>query len=175
MIETDVRNNVSMLESVLNKLNTEISSLEEVIKAKEVWEVVEERRVDELAEEGTMEASIGGVERKVITVLRGAEKERALLNGENHHICCVTLLEDMIASCCVLVSSCAGDLIIQCLLIINLLALTVVLHHFFRSAVAASRAHRKRSCGGSSQHFRNQHFRRKLRQKSRLRRQIQSR
>lgn len=82
MIETDVRTNVSMLEGVLQKLNAEIKSLESVIKDKEVWEVVEERRVDELAEEGTMEASIG-LERKLVTVLRGAEEERNLLNGKS--------------------------------------------------------------------------------------------
>jgi kinesin family protein 5 len=79
MIVTDVRSNVSMLESVLQKLNSEIRTLEALIKEKEVWEVVEERRVDELAEEGTMEASIG-LERKLVTVLRGAENERAMLN-----------------------------------------------------------------------------------------------
>lgn len=82
MIETEVRTNVSMLESVLLKLNNQIKSLEALIEQKEVWEMVEERRVDELAEEGTMEASIGGVERKLVTVLRGAEQERAMLNGE---------------------------------------------------------------------------------------------
>jgi hypothetical protein len=81
MIETEVRNNVSMLESVLKKLNSEIHQLEALIREKEVWEVVEERRVDELAEEGTMEASVG-VERKLVTVLRGAERERSMLNGE---------------------------------------------------------------------------------------------
>ena len=59
MIETEVRTNVSMLESVLHKLNVEIKNLEEVIKQKEVWENVEEKRVDALAEEGTMEASLG--------------------------------------------------------------------------------------------------------------------
>ena len=80
MIETDVRTNVSMLEGVLKKLNEEIRRLEDDIRAKEVWEMVEERRVDELAEEGTMEASIG-MERKLVTVLRGAEVERAKLNG----------------------------------------------------------------------------------------------
>lgn len=80
MIETDVRTNVSMLESVLLKLNREIKALEAEIKEKEVWEIVEERRVDELAEEGTMEASIG-IERKLVTVLRGAEKERTMLNA----------------------------------------------------------------------------------------------
>jgi hypothetical protein len=85
MIETEVRTNVSMLESVLQKLSAEIQSLEALIKEKEVWEVVEERRVDELAEEGTMEASIGP-ERKLVTVLRGAEKERSLLNGESGSI-----------------------------------------------------------------------------------------
>lgn len=80
LIETEVRTNVSMLESVLHKLNVEIKNLEEVIKQKEVWENVEEKRVDALAEEGTMEASLG-VERKLVTVLRGAEKERAMLNS----------------------------------------------------------------------------------------------
>mmetsp|Transcript_28101 Transcript_28101/g.47512 ORF Transcript_28101/g.47512 Transcript_28101/m.47512 type:complete len:759 (+) Transcript_28101:73-2349(+) len=79
MIETEVRTNVSMLESVLQKLNFEIQNLEELIKQKEVWEVVEEHRVDELAEEGTMEASLN-VERKLVTVLRGAEAERSKLN-----------------------------------------------------------------------------------------------
>lgn len=81
MIETEVRTNISMLESVLLKLNNQIKSLEALIEQKEVWDMVEERRVDELAEEGTMEASIG-VERKLVTVLRGAEQERAQLNGK---------------------------------------------------------------------------------------------
>ena len=81
LIETDARTNVSMLESVLNKLSADIKTLEDIIQQKEVWEVIEERRVDELAEEGTMEASIGGVERKIVTVLRGAERERLMLNG----------------------------------------------------------------------------------------------
>jgi kinesin family protein 5 len=80
LIETEVRTNISMLESVLQKLNSEIRALEDLIMEKDVWEVVEERRVDELAEEGTMEASIG-LERKLVTVLRGAENERAALNA----------------------------------------------------------------------------------------------
>ena len=49
------------------------------IKAKEVWASREERRTDDLAEEGTFEASAGGVEVKKVFYLTGAETERRAL------------------------------------------------------------------------------------------------
>lgn len=79
-IEMEVRNNATVLEGVLAQIDSDISDLEAQIVAKERWEVVEERRKDELAEEGTVEAAVGGVERRVVTVLTGAEEERARLD-----------------------------------------------------------------------------------------------
>ena len=79
-VTNTAQNQASLLEGVLRKLNAEISALEESIIAKEVWEMVDETRVDTLAEEGTFEAmGAGGVEVKKVAVLKGAEKERAEL------------------------------------------------------------------------------------------------
>jgi hypothetical protein len=80
LIQTDVRNNATIMEGVLATIDQEIERLEATIVAKERWEVVEERRKDELAEEGTMEAAAGGMERRLVTVVTGAEEERRRLD-----------------------------------------------------------------------------------------------
>jgi hypothetical protein len=79
LIETNTRNSNSILASVLADLDSKISHLESEIKRKERWEVVEKVRTDELAEENTFEAAIGGKEIQKISVLVGAEVERKQL------------------------------------------------------------------------------------------------
>jgi hypothetical protein len=68
-----------MIAGLLAKLENEIVNLEEIIKSKERWVVLDEKREDLLAEEGTLEANQGGLETKKVTVLQGAEEERKLL------------------------------------------------------------------------------------------------
>ena len=79
LIETNTRNSNSVLASVLADLDFKIQSLEKEIKRKERWEVVEKVRTDQLAEENTVEAAIGGKEIQKISVLVGAELERKQL------------------------------------------------------------------------------------------------
>jgi hypothetical protein len=57
LIENSARNNASMLESVLADIDKKIKKLEAAIIEKERWEMRVETRVDELAEEGTVEAA----------------------------------------------------------------------------------------------------------------------
>jgi hypothetical protein len=68
-----------MLAGVLADIDSQIKDLETQILDKERWEQREEKRADELAEEGTFEAAMGGVEVKKVSVLTGAETERQLL------------------------------------------------------------------------------------------------
>jgi hypothetical protein len=79
-IELGIRNNATILESMLASIDQEIKELERMIQQKERWETIEEKRLDILAEEGTVEAGQGGIERRFITVLRGAEEERKRLD-----------------------------------------------------------------------------------------------
>jgi len=80
-ITKTARSGANMLAELINKIDSQIKETEAQIKAKERWEVIEEKRKDTLAEEGTMEAmGFGGVEVKKITVLVGAEEERTKLN-----------------------------------------------------------------------------------------------
>jgi hypothetical protein len=79
-IEMEVRNNATVLESMLLNIDAEIKDLEEKIIAKERWEVIQEKRSDPLAEEGTVEAGQGGIEKRSVTVLVGAEEERNRLD-----------------------------------------------------------------------------------------------
>ena len=81
LVQTAAVNKANMLASVLQKLNQQIANLENEIKLKERWEMVEEKRTDALAEAGTFEAAIGGVEVKKVSVLIGAEKERLQLES----------------------------------------------------------------------------------------------
>jgi hypothetical protein len=73
-IEKDVDNKSSVMEGVLRKLDEDIKRVEEVIKAKERWEVIERVRDDENAIQGTSEALRKEVVKE--TVLLGAEVER---------------------------------------------------------------------------------------------------
>ncbi|GMH63872.1 hypothetical protein TrST_g9268 [Triparma strigata] len=71
----------NMLADLIHKIDREIATVEAQIKAKERWEVKEEKRKDDRVEEGTVEAlGFGGVEVKKSTVLVGAEAERKRLN-----------------------------------------------------------------------------------------------
>ncbi|KAJ1433181.1 hypothetical protein B484DRAFT_16206 [Ochromonadaceae sp. CCMP2298] len=81
LVETEARNNASMLEQVLRQLDEEITACEGEIRSKERWESRAETRADELAEEGTYEKMSGGVETKKISLLVGAEAERKRLEG----------------------------------------------------------------------------------------------
>jgi hypothetical protein len=56
-----------MLAGILEQLEGDIRELELVIKEKERWQVIDEQRIDELAESGTLEALQGGVEIKKVT------------------------------------------------------------------------------------------------------------
>jgi len=76
LIETKAQNEASLLAGILDNLEKQIASLEEKIREKENWKVIDEKRKDELAEEGTLEANQGAIEIKKVTVLVGAEKER---------------------------------------------------------------------------------------------------
>jgi hypothetical protein len=79
-IEMEVRNNATVLESMLLNIDHEIEELEKAIIRKERWEVIQEKRSDPLAEEGTVEAGQGGIEKRSVTVLVGAEDERNRLD-----------------------------------------------------------------------------------------------
>lgn len=79
LVETSATNNATMLANILAKLDEQIDSLEKEILQKERWEVKEEIRDDELAEEGTLEKAMGAKEVRKITYLVGAEEERLRL------------------------------------------------------------------------------------------------
>lgn len=79
LIEKEALNNATMLAGVLSGIDKQIKQLEEKILQKERWEMREEKRADELAEEGTFEAAAGRVEVKKISILVGAEEERKKL------------------------------------------------------------------------------------------------
>lgn len=79
LIETEARNQASILAGLLEKLERDIADLEVQIVSKESWKVVDVTQADLLAEEGSLEATQGGIEVKKVTVLVGAEKERKLL------------------------------------------------------------------------------------------------
>lgn len=79
MIEMAVRNNATMLAGVLRALDDQIAALERAILEKERWEVRNEERKDELAEEGTFEKAMGAKEVKKVYILVGAEQERQQL------------------------------------------------------------------------------------------------
>ena len=79
-IEMEIRNNVTVLESMLSSIDEEIKELEHQIVLKERWETIEEKRQDILAEEGTVEAGQGGIEKRYISILTGAEYERNRLD-----------------------------------------------------------------------------------------------
>ncbi len=82
LVENEARNEVSILASVLAKLDENIASLEKVIVEKEVWEEKCVTRKDMNAEEGTFESSgMGGVETQKVTYLTGAEDERKELSA----------------------------------------------------------------------------------------------
>ena len=76
LIENEARNQANIIAGLLANLDNEIVALEATIKSKERWEVIDEERRDDLAEEGTIEATQGGKEIKKVTVLVGAESER---------------------------------------------------------------------------------------------------
>jgi hypothetical protein len=79
LIETAARNNATMLAGVLAALDAQIAALEAEIALKERWELRNEEREDTLAEEGTFERAMGGVEVKKVYMLVGAEEERRQL------------------------------------------------------------------------------------------------
>ena len=59
MIQTNATANMSMLESVLYVIDTQITQLEGQIRVKERWELREIVRTDVLVEKGTLEAGQG--------------------------------------------------------------------------------------------------------------------
>ena len=59
MIQTNATANMSMLESVLYDIDTQITQLEGLIRVKERWELREIVRADVLVEQGTLEAGQG--------------------------------------------------------------------------------------------------------------------
>lgn len=78
-IEQQARNNAAILAGVLAKIDQEIITLEASIVRKERWEERIESRVDALAEDGTVEAALGGRELKKVYTVVGAEEERIRL------------------------------------------------------------------------------------------------
>jgi hypothetical protein len=70
----------TVLESMLLALDTEIQILEKLIIKKERWEIIEEKRIDKLAEDDTVEKGQGGIEVRYVTILCGAEDERYRLD-----------------------------------------------------------------------------------------------
>ncbi len=79
-VKNAVQSETDFLKELIQQLDSQIAQCEDEIRAKERWEVREEKRIDELAEEGTLEQSgFGGVEVRKTTVLVGAEEEHARL------------------------------------------------------------------------------------------------
>jgi kinesin family member 5 len=81
MIENQISSEDIMLANILKDLDQQIRELEALIVQKERWELVEDRREDVLAEDGTMEKAVGGIERRTVTRLVGAESERKVLEA----------------------------------------------------------------------------------------------
>jgi hypothetical protein len=81
MVENIAKNNNNMLASVLENLDIQIKNIEKEILLKEKWQDIEKKRSDINAEEGTLEAAIGGVEIIKMSVLVGAEIERKELEN----------------------------------------------------------------------------------------------
>lgn len=79
LIENSARNNATILAGILADLDARIKALEATILAKERWELREEKREDQLAEEGTIEKALGGHEIRTIAMVVGAEEERKQL------------------------------------------------------------------------------------------------
>ena len=79
-VQNAVECETDFLQQLIDNLDRKIILCEEEIRRKEKWIVQEERRVDKLAEEGTLEGKIGGEEIFRTTVLVGAEKERIYLH-----------------------------------------------------------------------------------------------
>jgi hypothetical protein len=78
-IETQARNEAALLAGVLAGIDKEIKELEAAIVAKERWVEKQEVRRDFLAEEGTVEGALGGIETKKVYEVVGAEMERVRL------------------------------------------------------------------------------------------------
>lgn len=79
-VQNSVQSKSDFLKQLIQTLDAQISKCEGDIRRKERWEVREEMRRDELAEEGTLESKgFGGVEIRKTTTLVGAEKERLFL------------------------------------------------------------------------------------------------
>ena len=82
LVENEARNEISILASVLAKLDDNIASLEKTIQTKERWEEKYVTRTDLNAEEGTFESSgMGGVETQKVTYVTGAVEERKELSA----------------------------------------------------------------------------------------------
>ncbi|KAL7522936.1 hypothetical protein ACHAWX_007672 [Stephanocyclus meneghinianus] len=80
-VSNTVRTQADMLVDLMKKLDFEIAACEERIRKNEKWVVQEQRIVDGLAEEGTLEAEgFGGFEVRKTTVLVGAEEDRKILH-----------------------------------------------------------------------------------------------
>mmetsp|Transcript_34120 Transcript_34120/g.102048 ORF Transcript_34120/g.102048 Transcript_34120/m.102048 type:complete len:813 (-) Transcript_34120:2163-4601(-) len=81
-VSNTVTHSDSLVEGLIHQLDKEIAECEEIIREKERWEVREEKRVDSLAEQGTIEdRGFGGIEVRKTTVLVGAETERRHLDS----------------------------------------------------------------------------------------------
>jgi hypothetical protein len=80
LIENSLRNNATMLQQILDNLEKEIKEVEEMILRKERWEIKENKLIDILAEEGTIEKAMGGAEIKKVAMVVGAEEERKRLS-----------------------------------------------------------------------------------------------
>ena len=79
-VSNRARTGVNAIHDLVFNLDAEIAKCEVIIKKNERWKVMEETRIDSLAEEGTMEAhGFKGIEVRKTTVLVGAETERKKL------------------------------------------------------------------------------------------------
>lgn len=76
LIENEAKNQATMLAGVLTDLRAQIKAVEEAIKVKERWVLKDVVREDTLAEENTIEASVGAKEIMKVSELVGAETER---------------------------------------------------------------------------------------------------
>lgn len=81
LVSNSLQTEKDFLRELIEKLDSQIEHCQNEIQRKERWMVREEKRIDTLAEDGTLESNgLGGVEVRKTTVLVGAEKEHHCLS-----------------------------------------------------------------------------------------------
>ena len=81
LVSNSLQTEKDFLRELIEKLDSQIKHYQDEIRRKERWIVREEKRMDTLAEDGTIESNgFGGVEVRKTTVLEGAETEHHCLS-----------------------------------------------------------------------------------------------